>query len=75
MARIRLYLDEDATRNRLLRSLRNRGADVISTFEAGQLSQSDPEQLAWAWDHQRVIYSFNARDFIPASQRLAGRLR
>ena len=63
MSQIRLYLDEDATHNRLLQALRNRGVDVISTATAGQLSQSDEEQLAWALRDRRVIYSFNVRDF------------
>jgi Domain of unknown function (DUF5615) len=26
-------------------------------------SRSDEEQLKWAFDNQRVIYSFNVRDF------------
>lgn len=30
MSQIRLYLDEDATHNRLLQALHNRGVDVIS---------------------------------------------
>jgi len=63
MSQIRLYLDEDATNNRLLQALCNRGADVISTVEAGQLSQSDADQLAWALTNRRVIYSYNVRDF------------
>lgn len=63
MTNFRLYLDEDTTNNQLLRALRNRGADVISTVEANQLAQSDEAQLVWALNHQRVIYSFNVRDF------------
>lgn len=63
MSRICLYLDEDATHNRLLQALRNRGADVISTAEAARLSQSDEDQLEWAFVNRRVIYSFNVRDF------------
>lgn len=63
MSQIRLYLDEDATNNRLLQALRHRGADVISTIEAGRLAQSDVDQLEWALIHRRVIYSFNVRDF------------
>jgi hypothetical protein len=63
MTKICLYLDEDATSNRLLRSLRSRGADVISTVESEMLSQPDEAQLEWASVHGRVIYSFNARDF------------
>lgn len=63
MSQIRLYLDEDATNHRLLQALRHRGADVISTIEAGRLAQSDVDQLEWALIHRRVIYSFNVRDF------------
>ena len=63
MSRICLYLDEDATHNRLLQALRNRGADAISTAEAGRISQSDEDQLEWAFANRRVMYSFNVRDF------------
>jgi hypothetical protein len=63
MSQIGLYLDEDATNNRLLQALRNRAADVISTVEAGQLSHSDADQLEWAFTNRRVIYSFNVKDF------------
>ena len=63
MSQIRLYLDEDATHNRLLQALHNRGVDVISTATAGQISQADEDQLAWALRDRRVIYSFNVRDF------------
>jgi hypothetical protein len=63
MTVIRFYLDEDATSNRLLQALRNRGADVVSAIEAGMLARSDEQQLEWAFENQRVIYSFNARDF------------
>ncbi|MGK7943117.1 MAG: DUF5615 family PIN-like protein [Microcystaceae cyanobacterium] len=63
MTNIRLYLDEDATSNRLLSALRSRGADVVSTAEDKKLSQPDEQQLTWAFVNQRVIYSFNVRDF------------
>ncbi|MGB3532860.1 MAG: DUF5615 family PIN-like protein [Microcoleaceae cyanobacterium] len=63
MRDICLYLDEDATSNRLLESLRNNGVDVISTLEAEMLSQPDEKQLEWALVNRRVIYSFNVRDF------------
>jgi hypothetical protein len=63
MTAIRFYLDEDATSRRLLQALRNRGADVVSTAEAGMLAQSDEAQLEWAFHNQRVLYSFNVRDF------------
>lgn len=56
MTAICFYLDEDATSKRLLQALRNRGADVLSAAEVGMLRQSDEQQLAWAFERQRVIY-------------------
>ncbi|MGF1493529.1 MAG: DUF5615 family PIN-like protein [Microcoleaceae cyanobacterium] len=63
MTNIRLYLDEEATSNRLLQSLRNDCVDVVSTLEVDMLSQPDEKQLEWASTNQRVIYSFNVKDF------------
>ena len=63
MTTIGFYLDEDATSNRLLQALRNRGANVMSAIEADMLAQPDEKQLEWALEHGRVIYSFNVRDF------------
>ena len=63
MTKIRLYLDEDTMDSDLLMALRLRNVDVLSTGEVQMLSRSDEEQLQWAFKHQRVIYSFNVRDF------------
>ncbi|NEO89236.1 MAG: hypothetical protein F6K56_02825 [Moorea sp. SIO3G5] len=63
MTEIRLYLDEDTMDSDLITALRLRNVNVLSTGEAQMLSRSDEEQLQWAYEHQRVIYSFNARDF------------
>lgn len=63
MTKIRLYLDEDSMDSDLLAALRLRNVDVLSTGEAQMLSRSDEEQLRWALENQRVIYSFNIRDF------------
>jgi hypothetical protein len=63
MSQIRLYLDEDTMDSDLLRALRLRKVDVLSVGEAKMLSRSDEEQLKWALDNQRIIYSFNVRDF------------
>ncbi|NET56646.1 MAG: hypothetical protein F6K47_10925 [Symploca sp. SIO2E6] len=63
MTQIRLYLDEDTMDGDLLEALRIRNVDVVSTAEAHMLSRSDEEQLQWASEHQRIIYSFNIRDF------------
>ncbi|NEP07426.1 MAG: hypothetical protein F6K25_04670 [Okeania sp. SIO2G4] len=63
MSKIRLYLDEDTMDNDFLRALRLRNVDVLSAGEAQMLSCTDEEQLKWALDNQRIIYSFNVRDF------------
>lgn len=63
MSAIRFYLDEDTTSKRLLQALRDRGEDVLSAAEMSMLAQSDEQQLVWALEHQRVIYTFNVRDF------------
>jgi hypothetical protein len=63
MSIIRLYLDEDAESTGLLQALRVRGVDVITVAEAKMLSRSDEAQLNWAFKNQRVIYSFNLRNF------------
>lgn len=63
MTPIRLYLDEDTMDSDLLRALRLRNIDVLSVGEAQMLSCSDQEQLKWALDNHRIIYSFNVRDF------------
>ena len=60
---IRLYLDEDSSDTDLLKALRLRTVDVVSTVEVGMMGQSDEEQLAWAAENQRVVYSSNRRDF------------
>ena len=61
--KIALYLDEDSQDNDLVQALRSRAVDVITATEAGRLERSDEEQLEWAAQEGRVLYSFNARDF------------
>lgn len=60
---IRRYLDEDAQRGGLVRALRLRGVNVLTTNEAGTGELDDPAQLAYATSQGRVLYSFNIRDF------------
>jgi hypothetical protein len=60
---IRLHLDEDADSHALLNGLRHRGWDVTSSRERGLLRYSDDEQLAWAFEQSRVVYTYNAGDF------------
>lgn len=63
MSIIRLYLDEDTMDSDLLRALQLRDVDVISVAQAKMLSRSDEEQLQWAFVNNRVIYSFNIKDY------------
>ena len=61
--RIRLYFEEDSARHSLARELRFRGADVITTTEAGMAGRADEHQLEWAASNGRALYSFNRGDF------------
>ena len=63
MSLIRLYLDEDTSNLALVSALRASDIDVITTLEANKLGCSDEEQLIWATEQNRVIYSFNQGDF------------
>ena len=63
MSHIYLYLDEDAQRQALVQALRNAGVDVVTTLEANNSARVDEEQLIWAIEQERVIYSFNVGDF------------
>ena len=60
---MKLHLDEDADAHALLNALRHRGLDVSSSRELALLQCSDEEQLAWASEQGRAIYTYNASDF------------
>lgn len=61
---IHLYLDEDAQRTSLIRALRARQIDVLTTNESDLVGISDAEQLAFAASQNRVIFTFNRGDFL-----------
>lgn len=63
MSQIRLYLDEDTIKKALVQALRNAEIDLVTTSEANNLRRPDDEQLIWATEQNRVIYSFNVGDF------------
>jgi len=63
MSKIRLYIDEDAMDEDFVLSLRARNVDVLTVADVGMLHKSDEEQLDWARENGRVIFSFNAKDF------------
>jgi hypothetical protein len=60
---IRLYLDEDTSDADLLEALRIRGVDVIAAVPSGRRGERDDDQLRWAAEQNRVLYSFNRGDF------------
>ena len=60
---IRLYIDEDAMAQALIRRLRARGADVLTAFEADMMGRDDAAQLAFAIAQERTLYTFNVGDF------------
>ena len=63
MSKISLYIDEDAMDEYFLRALRSRNVDVLTPKDVGMLHRSDEEQLSWARENGRVIFTFNVRDF------------
>lgn len=60
---IRLYIDEDVHES-LAHALRKQGHDVLSVREAGRRGLSDSDQLAYAAQQNRALFSFNATDYI-----------
>jgi Domain of unknown function (DUF5615) len=63
MSQILLYVDEDSMDEDFVQALRARNADVLTVADVGMLHRSDEEQLNWATENGRVIFSFNTRDF------------
>ena len=63
MSLLRFYIDEDSAERSLISAFRNSGLDVVTVLDVGRQSLSDPEQLIWATEQNRVIYSYNQRDF------------
>jgi Domain of unknown function (DUF5615) len=63
VSRIRLYLDEDTINASLVKALQNADLDVVTVADAQRLGLSDEEQLLWAMNQGRVLYSYNIGDF------------
>ena len=63
MSKIRFFLDEDTIKAALIQTLRNADFDVVTVADVGRLGYADEEQLLWAIEQKRVIYSFNIGDF------------
>jgi predicted nuclease of predicted toxin-antitoxin system len=62
MEKIGFYLDEHIQTS-LAEALRQRGVDVLTTQEAGNIALNDYEQLSFAYKKGRVVLSYNKRDF------------
>ncbi len=60
---IQLYLDEDVHES-LLPALRQHGYNAVNVREAKRRSLSDAQQLAYATEQNRTLFSFNATDYI-----------
>ena len=63
MSKILLYVDEDSIDEDFIKALRYRNVDVLTVTDVGMLHRSDEDQLDWARQNGRVIFSFNIRDF------------
>lgn len=63
MSELRLYLDEDSCELAVIRGLRTRGFDLLTAKDAGKLAAADPEQLDFATQMGRAIYTLNVGDF------------
>ena len=63
MSELQLYVDEDASEHAVIRGLRDRGFDVLTAHEADRLGLDDEEQLSFASEMGRAIYTFNIRDY------------
>lgn len=63
MSKILLYIDEDSMDEDFVQALRSRNVDVLTVVDVGMLHRADEEQLDWARENGRVIFSFNTRDF------------
>ena len=63
MSVLRLYLDEDAGENAVVQGLRARGINVLTTVEVNRCGTTDQDQLAFAAQQGRSIYTFNVGDY------------
>ena len=63
MSQIRLYIDEDAAERAVVDGLRNAGVDILTVFDAGMDQRNDRDQLVFAAEERRTLYSLNVGDF------------
>ena len=62
MSRLALYLDEHV-QLALAEALRARGVDILTTQEARNIGLRDLDQLAFAAENRRSLFSYDKRHF------------
>ena len=67
MTRIRLYVDEDFQRQGLVRAIRARGYDIVTTLEVARTGMPDTDQLD-VYKRQLIDHSYVAQDKNPVLQ-------
>jgi predicted nuclease of predicted toxin-antitoxin system len=60
--KIELFLDEDV-HSGLAHALRKRGYDAIHAQELNRKGRSDSDQLQFATQRERCLFTFNVKDF------------
>jgi len=60
---VRLYLDEDVHR-RVASALRLRHFDVVSAHEVQRWGLTDEQQLSYAAEEGRALFTYNAADYL-----------
>jgi len=60
----RLYLDEDVMSGGLIPALRTRGVDIPSVRDSHLEGATDEQQLDYASEQDRVLYSFNVGHYM-----------
>jgi len=70
MPDLKLHLDMDTSRKDLYKALLDKGYDVTRTPNK-EIPQdaSDEIQLLWATTHQRILFTFNIKDFMNLSKK------
>ena len=64
---IELYLDEDV-HVLVAELIKAKGFQALTTRDAGQLQNSDPQQLTYAINHQKTLVTHNRVDFEQLAQ-------
>lgn len=62
MAHIKFYTDENVSKA-VVKGLRTRGVDMLTCQESGMLSTTDAEQLEYATQNDRVVFTHDT-DFL-----------